>query len=132
MQIRLTESRRYSVEDKVHNKLVRDKIPDIIKAKGSVPLTKVLYGGEIADCLKKKLMEETQEFLLSSDIEELVDIYEVILAILNNNKVTFDEFEKMRLSKLEEKGAFKDNIYLIKVQKIEGEISLWEKNHKQG
>ena len=66
---------------KICNKLVRDNIPDICRKNGQIPKISILdeesYGRE----LKKKLVEEVNEFLESGDTEELADIAEVIDAL---------------------------------------------------
>jgi predicted house-cleaning noncanonical NTP pyrophosphatase (MazG superfamily) len=97
---------------KQYNKLVRDKIPDIIKAYGQVPVVRILDTEEFPNSLSNKLFEEIQEFLVDNSIEELVDIFEVILAILNDRKIAFSDFEKLRQAKALEKGAFTDRVFL--------------------
>lgn len=66
----------------VYNKLVRDKIPDIIAEKGQASRTRLLSESEYRDYLRLKLQEEMKEFLESNDIEELADLVEVIRAML--------------------------------------------------
>lgn len=104
------------MKQKIYNKLVRDKIPKIIKLNGAIPITRILDDKEFSEELNKKLIEEVEEFLLSYDIEELVDIYEVLLAILRTRKVSFDEFEKIRYSKVQERGTFEKKVFLISVE----------------
>ena len=95
------------------NKLVRDKIPQIIeKTEGQSCKTKVLNDKEYLIELKKKLQEELNEFLESDEIEELADLEEVLRAILDCKCVSYEEFEKVRLEKVNKRGAFKDRIYL--------------------
>ncbi len=101
---------------RVYNKLVRDKIPSTIRSEGAIPTIRKITDGEIFECLNKKLMEETQEFLSSNKVEELVDIYEVILAILDKRKISLHEFEKMRCEKMQKRGAFVENIFLMYVE----------------
>lgn len=97
---------------KVYKKLVRDKIPEIIISKGDSAITQVLSDEEFSKCLRKKLCEEVNEFLSDGAVEELVDIYEVILAMLEHMGVSFDSFEKMRHNKVLEKGSFSQKIFL--------------------
>lgn len=104
------------MKQKTYNKLVRDKIPKIIKSKGAMPLTRILDDREFSEELNKKLMEEVEEFLLSYDIEELADIYEVLLSILCTRGVSFDEFEKIRYRKVQERGAFEKKVFLVSVE----------------
>lgn len=101
---------------RVYKKLVRDKIPEIITAKGDTPITRVLSGEEFSEYLSKKLNEEVQEFLSEGTVEELADIYEVLLAILEYMDVTFESFETVRIRKLLERGGFSKRIFLDSVQ----------------
>ena len=100
---------------KTYNKLVRDKIPDIILKEGSLPTTHILEDEEYIKELNKKLMEEVNEYLEAENIEEMVDILEVIRAILDYRKVTYEEIEEKRIKKAKKRGAFKDKIFLEKV-----------------
>jgi len=95
-----------------YNKLVRDKIPQIIHEKGCEAITRVLHDEEFADCLKNKLLEETNEYIQDGSVEELADIYEVILAILRSKGVSYECFEAIRKKKEAERGAFTKKIYL--------------------
>ncbi len=95
-----------------YNKLVRDKIPDIIKNNGEIPITHIASDKEYWAKLKEKLREEVDEFLEENNKEELSDILEVIDAICDFKKIDKNELEKIRKSKKEEKGGFKDKIIL--------------------
>lgn len=97
---------------RVYKKLVRDKIPEIIIAKGDMPITRVLSDEEFSEYLSRKLNEEVQEFLSEGTVEELVDIYEVLLAILEHMGVTPESFKILRNQKLLERGGFSKRIFL--------------------
>ena len=58
---------------KLYNKLVRDRIPEIMEANGEIPLTRILDSSAYLECLEEKLDEEVQEFHESNDLEELAD-----------------------------------------------------------
>lgn len=100
---------------KTYNKLVRDKIPNVINAQGNNCTTRTLESKEFVTCLNAKLLEEMQEFLSNNDIEELVDIYEVMLAILDERGVSLETFEELREKKMQARGAFKEKIFLESV-----------------
>jgi len=95
-----------------YNKLVRDKIPEIIKNKGSVPISHIASGNEYWQKLKEKLQEEVNEFLEDENNEELADILEVIYAICDFKKIGKDELELLRKKKAKERGGFKNKIIL--------------------
>ena len=101
---------------KEYNKLVRDKIPEIMISKNCKPVTRILNDEEYIRELNKKLLEEVNEYLTDNDVLELADIMEVVLAILNHKGVDFEEFEKLRLDKVNKRGAFKERIFLERVE----------------
>jgi predicted house-cleaning noncanonical NTP pyrophosphatase (MazG superfamily) len=69
---------------KRYNKLVRDKVPEIIKKSGKTCKTRQLSDREYRHCLNEKLREEVDEFLESPCIEEIADIIEVLEALSTN------------------------------------------------
>lgn len=95
-----------------YNKLVRDKIPDIIKQKGSVPITKIADDEEYLKKLIEKFREESDEFLEEFSEEELADLLEVIYAICDFQKIDRKRLEILRKEKSEKRGAFKNKIIL--------------------
>lgn len=102
----------------VYNKLIRDKIPQIIESSGKKASIKVLNDTEYRTELDAKLNEELAEYQNaneSSRVEELADLVELVYAILDIKGVSIDEFEKMRLAKQEKRGGFKERLYLISV-----------------
>lgn len=100
---------------KVYKKLVRDRIPEIIEAKGDSALTRILSDEEFLECLKRKLCEEVNEFLSDGTVEELTDIYEVLLAMLEYMGISVESFEELRNKKVLEKGSFSKRIFLDSV-----------------
>lgn len=99
-----------------YNKLVRDNIPNIISENGEKPITRVLTDEEYIRELNLKIEEEVKEYLLDFSVEELADIEEVIRAILDYKNVSYEEFEKVRLNKVNKRGAFKERIFLERVE----------------
>ncbi len=95
-----------------YQKLVRDKIPQIIQAAGQQPITRLLNKHEYLQELIKKLGEEYEEFKADSNVEELADIQEVVLALAEALNITPEDLEKTRLDKLHKRGGFTQKIYL--------------------
>ncbi len=100
---------------KVYNKLVRDKIPEIITKDNKKAVTKILNDEDYLIELNRKIQEEVKEYLESNNIEELADIVEVIYGILEVKNISIEEFENVRKSKVQKRGAFKEKIFLEKV-----------------
>jgi predicted house-cleaning noncanonical NTP pyrophosphatase (MazG superfamily) len=101
---------------KQYNKLVRDKIPEIISAKGGTPKTRILDDAEYQTELGKKLLEETNEYLQDPNINELADILEVMHAILDVQNKTFADLEIARAQKAKERGGFRKRLFLETVE----------------
>lgn len=97
---------------KEFNKLVRDKIPEIIEQNGETAKIRILGNEEYIKELNTKLKEEVEEYLVDNNVEEIADIIEVLLAILKYNKIEYSEFDKLRASKAEKRGAFEQRIFL--------------------
>ena len=95
-----------------YNKLVRDKIPDIIKSNGEKPIIKRLDDSEYIYQLNINILEEINEYLESGEVEELADLEEVLRAILDYKKISYSEFEEIRKEKVKKRGAFKKRIFL--------------------
>ena len=101
---------------KIYNKLVRDKIPEIIAGdNGKTCVTRIMEDDEYLETLNKKMKEELKEYLESGEVEELADLEEVLRAILDVKKVSYEEFEKIRNAKVDKRGAFKKKILLESV-----------------
>ena len=98
---------------KVYNKLVRDKILDIIERnEGKKPNFRILNSTDYLSELNKKLQEELKEYLESGEVEELADLEEVLRAILSLKNVSYEEFESIRIEKVKKRGGFEKRIYL--------------------
>lgn len=95
------------------DKLVRDKIPEIIKKNDQKdPMIHVAEKEEYWEKLKGKLIEESNEFSIYETKEELADILEVIRAITEFKGYDPSEIEEIRKKKNEERGGFKNKIIL--------------------
>ena len=106
--------------EKIYNKLVRDKIPEIIKNNNEEPLIKILSNEEYKIELEKKLLEEYNEVIESTSIdriEELADMIEVITALAKLENKTLDDVIQIANQKREKRGGFDKKIFLEKVEK---------------
>ena len=99
------------------NKLVRDRIPEIIKGAGRIPILRTLDDDvEFIAALKLKLVEETSELISAEgrDIAgEIADVLEVISTFCEALGISQQEIDNVRSSKVEARGAFKDRVYLV-------------------
>lgn len=97
---------------KRYNKLVRDKIPEIIEEQGKSCEIEIASKEDIGELLEKKLMEEVNEYLADKNLEELADVMEVLFGLANHLGYTEEELLEKRMRKLEERGGFREGIVL--------------------
>lgn len=104
---------------KLYNKLIRDKIPEIIEKAGKQCEIEVLDDKQYLEKLVEKLQEELGEFLVEFNsendenaIKELADLQEVIYAIVRAIGLDIAAFEKIRESKVSKNGAFEKKLLL--------------------
>ena len=99
---------------KTYNKLVRDRIPEVMEAAGKAYTVRELRDDEYVAQLIKKLHEEATEVSESSgDIQELADTLEVIRALCVAKGHTLEELEDVRGQKVETRGGFKRRLFLV-------------------
>ncbi|MEK7110725.1 MAG: nucleoside triphosphate pyrophosphohydrolase [Patescibacteria group bacterium] len=95
-----------------YDKLVRDKIPEVIRARGGQPVTHIADSEEYIQKLREKLEEEVAEFIRNNDSEELADIIEIVYAMGKERGLSPEDLESMRKREAEERGDFKERIIL--------------------
>lgn len=100
---------------KVYNKLVRDKIPEIIEQDGKKCTMRVLNDEEYLEALDAKMDEELAEYHKDQNVEELADLLEVLYAAAEARGFTKDELEAVRERKAEKRGQFKEKLFLESV-----------------
>ena len=100
----------------IHNKLVRDRIPEIIEKSGKKAITRTLTQEEYLSELDRKLNEECAEYQADKSLEELADMLEVMYAIADARGYSVAELEQVRAEKAEKRGRFADRIYLEYVE----------------
>jgi predicted house-cleaning noncanonical NTP pyrophosphatase (MazG superfamily) len=103
----------------IYNKLIRDKITNIMEEQGKSFEIEVLDDSTYIQMLNEKLKEEIEEYYKAADKEEVVgelsDIMEIVLAIADFNGISHEELEQERLTKKEKRGGFKGKIFLKSV-----------------
>lgn len=98
-----------------YNKLVRDKIPEILDERGLSYEKRVASLEEYKLELIKKLKEEVDEFIeANGSPSELADVIEVVLAL--KKLPDYTEVEKLREEKLKERGGFEKRL-IVKGEK---------------
>lgn len=98
------------------NKLVRDKIVEIIQKEGREVNFSVLSNSDYEQALKTKLQEEALEVIKASNnqetLEELADLQELIDCLLTHLKITKTELKAAQLKKNQQKGSFRKRHFI--------------------
>ena len=102
---------------KKYNKAIRDKIPEIINKDGFTCNVDTMSDEKFLVEIEKKLSEEVAEYQNDKNPEELADILEVIYKNAKLKGISKEELEKIRLDKVEKRGAFDENLFLIDTSK---------------
>ena len=103
----------------IYNKLVRDRIPEIIENDHKTCATRILDNDEYLGCLKSKLLEECHEVMDAEgeDIKkEIADVLEVLEALENTLHIDHKEVLSIKKKKAHNNGAFNNKIYLKYVE----------------
>ena len=101
---------------KIYNKLVRDRIPEIIEADGRMCTTEILLDDRYLQMLDAKLNEELAEYQESKSLEELADLLEVLRAVVRARGWTWAELEQARREKATQRGGFEKKLLLKEVR----------------
>ena len=116
---------------KTYNKIVRDKIPEVIMKDGHTVISRIITDkNEVQQLLLDKLAEERDELIdamisninkpdKQKIIDECIDVIDVVEAIVDSYGVSFTEYWEAKQTKHETKGEFKKNIFLIEVNERE-------------
>ncbi len=100
----------------IYNKLVRDRIPEIIELSGRSCTIELLSDEDYLRMLEIKLDEELAEYHQDQSIEELADLLEVIRAVVIARGSSPEELERIRAEKARKRGGFEKKILLKEVQ----------------
>lgn len=98
-----------------YDKLIRDKIPEIIEQSGKKCIVEVMDNDTYIEYLDQKLNEELAEYQQDKSVEELADLLEVIYAVAVARGYSVEELERKRLDKAEKRGAFEKRLLLKSV-----------------
>ena len=101
---------------RLYQKLVRDRIPEIIEKQGNRCVVRELDSEEYLKMVDAKLDEELAEYHKDQNLEELADLVEVIYAAAEARGYTREQLEKARAEKEAERGVFRKRLLLLEVQ----------------
>lgn len=102
---------------KIYNKLVRDRIPEIITKNGDSCVTRKLNQKEFRFEALKKVVEEANELLQAKDsktemIKELADLHEIVEVVMNSHKIAKREVTREKTARKRQRGGFEKKIFL--------------------
>ena len=100
---------------KRYNKLVRDRIPEIIKSDGKTCIIETLSDTQYLEMLDAELNEELSEYQESKSLKELADMLEVMRAVVNARGWTWEQLEQIRQEKAAKRSCFEKKILLKEV-----------------
>ncbi|KIL76064.1 nucleoside triphosphate pyrophosphohydrolase [Bacillus badius] len=104
----------------IYNKLVRDRIPEIIAQSGKTSSTRILDEAEYIQEIRQKMNEELAEYKAAANdeeaMEELADMLELLHAAAVIHGADFNRLEAIREQKAEKRGGFRERIFLIEVE----------------
>ena len=101
---------------RIYSKLVRDRIPEIIRADGKICTTEVLSDDRYLVMLDAKLAEELAEYQKDKSLEELADLLEVMQAVVRARGWTWEQLEQVQQEKAARRGGFEKKILLKEVK----------------
>ncbi len=108
-------------KEKEYPKLVRDRIPEIMRKRGRVVKARILDSEEFQVYLLKKIGEEGSELASVKEkkhlAEELADLIELIETIMEHNGLDTEAIKKVQKEKAEVRGGFKKRILMLEEAK---------------
>jgi len=103
------------MKSKSYNKLIRDRIPEVIEADGKTCMTEILSDEQYVEMLDAKLNEELSEYQESKTLEELADLLEVMRSVIRARGWTWEKLEQVRQEKALQRGGFEKKLLLKEV-----------------
>ncbi|WP_257299430.1 nucleoside triphosphate pyrophosphohydrolase [Haloarchaeobius sp. FL176] len=99
-----------------YDKLVRDRIPEVVRENDETPVTHTVDGEAYRERLREKLVEEATEFRDDPTVEELGDVLDVVAAIREAEPVDEGDLQRKRRAKAAQRGGFEDGVVLDRVE----------------
>jgi predicted house-cleaning noncanonical NTP pyrophosphatase (MazG superfamily) len=106
-----------------YHKLVRDRVPELIRERGGRPATRVLDAPSYHVALLAKLVEEAAEARQAADADlpgELADVLEVLRALAASAGLTWDQLQAAADTKRNHRGGFTGRLFLEYVDQAGG------------
>ena len=108
---------------KIYNKLIRDRIPEIIQKDGNTADIIILSEESFKQAIKEKLIEEATEVCNAQDrddiLSELADWQEVMDTIKQMYNINTLEVNTIQAVKALQRGKFEKRLYLKSVKEKE-------------
>jgi predicted house-cleaning noncanonical NTP pyrophosphatase (MazG superfamily) len=98
-------------------KLVRGRVPEIIRESGSVPVIRTVEGKEWRNALIQKLREEAKS--REQFLEEAADVYEVLLTAVNEAGFVDADLQSAAKKKRADRGSFSGHVWLEHVEDLD-------------
>jgi predicted house-cleaning noncanonical NTP pyrophosphatase (MazG superfamily) len=99
-----------------YNKLVRDKIPEIIAGAGKTcDIQEIKDNQKVIELLEAKLLEELAEYKEARDVEEIADMLEVLMSLSERLGTSRSDLLALAEKKAEKRGKFAKGLYLVSV-----------------
>ena len=102
-------------EEILYNKLIRDKIPEIIENAGKEYEIHRADEQEYIEKLLLKVEEELAEFKEEPSIAEMADLFEVLDSVINYYDFDKQKIKNYQKKKRKERGGFEKQLILDKV-----------------
>lgn len=102
---------------KLYNKLVRDKVPEIMRAGGEEPKTRVLDETEYKKQIRLKLLADAGEVRVAASrddlVKELADVLEIVESIAAVEGIPLEDVRSTQTARRAERGGFGGRTYLV-------------------
>lgn len=99
-----------------YDKLVRDRIPEIIELSGKQCIIEYCNDNiELKRRLVEKLSEEGEEYLENFAEEELADLLQVVYSLIEMSDCKLEDIVEIMTEKMTARGGFSKGIILKKV-----------------